>query len=296
VDDVDVAATDEDLDSGSPLGRFRVMTVNLLSPDHADWDRRRLVLQAGLARLRPDVVALQETVWGNGYDQAVDLLGSDFHVAHHSGRSADGVGAVLASRWPLGAVREVDLHVTSRTAGFPWAAAVVAEVIAPDPVGPFLFVHHKPNWQIGYAYERELQAVTCARFVEEQLGDHHRHVVLAGDFDDTPDSTSVRLWTGRQSLGGTSVAYRDAWESVHPGEPGHTFSPTNPLIHAGEMSLELGRRIDYIMVRCGVYGPTLDIVDCFRVFDEPVDGVWGSDHCGLVADLQVPARPPGSWA
>jgi hypothetical protein len=92
------------------------------------------------------------------------------------------------------------------------------------------------------------------------------------------------------------VAYRDAWESVHPGEPGHTFSPTNPLIHAGEMSLELGRRIDYIMVRCGVYGPTLDIVDCFRVFDEPVDGVWGSDHCGLVADLQVPARPPGSWA
>jgi endonuclease/exonuclease/phosphatase family metal-dependent hydrolase len=270
--------------------------MNLLSPEHADWDRRRPVLQAGLARLRPDVVALQETVWGNGYDQAADLLGPDFQVARHSGRSADGVGAVLASRFPLGTVREVDLHVTPRTAGFPWSAAVVAEVIAPDPVGPLLFVHHKPNWQIGYAYERERQAVTCARFVEEQLGDRDLHVVLAGDFDDTPDSASIRFWTGHQSLDGTSVAYRDAWESVRPGVPGHTFSPANPLVPAGEMPLELGRRIDYIMVRCGVYGPTLDIADCFLAFDRPVDGVQGGDHFGLVADLQAPGRSPGSWA
>jgi endonuclease/exonuclease/phosphatase family metal-dependent hydrolase len=272
-----------------------VLTVNLLSPDHADWDRRRLVLQDGFARLKPDVVALQETVSGSGYDQAADLLGTEFHVTRHSGRSDDGVGAALASRWPLGTVREIDLHVTDRTAGFPWSAAVVAEVIAPAPIGPFLFVHHKPNWQLPYAYERELQAVACARFVEEQLGERDLHVILAGDFDDTPDSASIRFWTGRQSLQDTSVAYRDAWASVRHEQPGHTFSPTNPLVRAGEMSLELGRRIDYIMVRCGVHGPTLDVADCFLAFDQPVNRVWGSDHFGLVADLRIPARPPGSW-
>ncbi|MER7459744.1 endonuclease/exonuclease/phosphatase family protein [Micromonospora sp. NPDC126480] len=277
-------------------GRIRVLTVNLLSPEHAGWDQRRRVLRAGIADLRPDVVALQETVWGNGYDQAADLLGPDYQVARHSARSADGVGAALASRWPLGGVHEVDLHVTARTAGLPWAAAVVAEVVAPDPVGPFLFVHHKPSWEIGYGFERESQAVTCARFVERLVGQRDIHVVLAGDFDDTPDSASIRFWTGRQSLQDMSVAYRDAWSTVHPSEPGHTFSPDNPLVRAGEMALELGRRIDYIMVRCGVHGPTLDVVDCFRAFDEPVDGVWGSDHFALVADLQVPARPPGSWA
>ena len=59
------------------------------------------------------------------------------------------------------------------------------------------------------------------------------------------------------------------------------------------MSLELGRRIDYVMVRCGIHGPTLDVVDCRPAFDEPVDGVWASDHFGVVADLAVPVKPPG---
>ena len=40
------------------------------------------------------------------------FLDSRYTVAWHSQRSADGVGAALASRWPLGEVAEVDLHVT----------------------------------------------------------------------------------------------------------------------------------------------------------------------------------------
>ncbi|HST85835.1 MAG TPA: endonuclease/exonuclease/phosphatase family protein [Kineosporiaceae bacterium] len=273
---------------------LRVMTLNLLSPDHANWERRRPVLQAGLAALRPDLIALQESVWGEGYDQAADLLGPDYHFARHSRRSSDGVGAVLASRWPLNDVQEVDLRVTDRV-DLPWCAAVLAEIVVPEPVGPLLFVHHKPSYQVGFGYERELQAVATARFVEDRLAGRDLHVVLAGDFDDTPDSASIRFWTGRQSLRDLSVAYRDAWKSVHPRTSGHTFTPFNPLERAGEMSLELGRRIDYVMVRCGVHGPSLDVVGCFLAFDRPVDGVWASDHCGVVADLEVPAHPPGRW-
>jgi hypothetical protein len=66
---------------------------------------------------------------------------------------------------------------------------------------------------------------------------------------------------------------RDAWESTHPGDPGHTFTPRNPLVSDLEWLLELGRRIDYIMVRCGDHGPTLDVSACARIFDAPVDGV-----------------------
>jgi endonuclease/exonuclease/phosphatase family metal-dependent hydrolase len=237
-------------------------------------------------------------VWGNGYDQAADLLGEDYQVVRHSARSADGVGAALASRWPFGAVREIDLHVTDRVdlpSALPWAAAVVAEVQLTPPFGLTLFVHHKPTFQVGYARERELQAVACAQFVEDQLAGRDLHVVLMGDFDDTPDSSSVRFWTGRQSLEGLSVGYRDAWEAVHPADLGHTFTPLNQLVPAGEMSLELGRRIDYVMVRCGVHGPTLDVLDCRRIFDQEVNSVWASDHFGVVADLAVPAHPPGAW-
>jgi endonuclease/exonuclease/phosphatase family metal-dependent hydrolase len=273
----------------------RVMTMNLLSPDHADWPRRREVLQQGLAGLAPDVIALQETVWGDGWDQAAELLGPSYQIARHSGRSADRVGAVLASRWPIGEVRELDLGVTPRVT-LPWSAAVAVEVRLPGGYGTTLFVHHKPHWAVGYARERELAAVATARFVDDLVGERTAHVVVLGDFDDTPESASLRFWTGRQSLDGTSVAYRDAWEALHPGQPGHTFTPDNPLVTAGEMSLELGRRIDYILVRAGIHGPTLRVADCFRAFDRPVGGVWASDHFGVVADLALPAHPPGAWA
>jgi len=120
-------------------------------------------------------------------------------------------------------------------------------------------------------------------------------VIVLGDFDDTPDSASVRFWTGRQSLDGFSVAYRDAWEYVNGTDPGHTFAAENPLVRAGEMSLELGRRIDYVLVRSGIHGPSLDVTECRRVFDQPIDGTWASDHYAVLARLSVPDRSPGSW-
>jgi endonuclease/exonuclease/phosphatase family metal-dependent hydrolase len=128
--------------------------------------------------------------------------------------------------------------------------------------------------------------------VEGLLGGRKTHVVLAGDLDAAPDASSVRFWRGLQSLDGLSVCYQDDWESARPGEPGHTFAPRNPLVAGGEMPLEPGRRIDYVMVRGGDHGPTLEISSCELAFDEPVGGVWASDHFGVVAGLAVPAPGP----
>ena len=85
-----------------------------------------------------------------------------------------------------------------------------------------------------------------------------------------------------------SVAYRDAWESVHGADPGHTFAPGNPLTAIDEPGLDRGRRIDYLLVRCGDHGPTLRVAGCRLALVEPVDGVQPSDHYAVVADL-VPA-------
>jgi endonuclease/exonuclease/phosphatase family metal-dependent hydrolase len=276
------------------LDRMTVLTYNLLSPDHADWPSRRLPIRAELGRLRPDVVALQECVLTPDYDQCADLLGSDYQIVWHSARSGDGVGAALASRWPVLDDREVDLHVTSRVT-LPWTAATLVTIGMPPPLGPILVVHHKPTYEIGWSLERERQAVVTAQAVESEIAGRDRHVVVLGDFDDTPDSASIRYWTGRQSLDGTSVAYRDAWEAVHGGAAGHTFSADNPLTRAGEMTLELGRRIDYVLVRCGVHGPSLDIAGCRLVLNSATGGVWPSDHYGVLAALTAPSHPPGAW-
>jgi endonuclease/exonuclease/phosphatase family metal-dependent hydrolase len=114
-------------------------------------------------------------------------------------------------------------------------------------------------------------------------------VVVGGDFNADPAASSVRFWTGRTSLDGTSTAYRDCWESVRGDQPGWTIDPANRLTHYEERDVNRGRRIDYLLVRCGDHGPTLRIADCRRAFDEPVDGVMASDHYGVVADLHVPA-------
>jgi endonuclease/exonuclease/phosphatase family metal-dependent hydrolase len=48
------------------------------------------------------------------------------------------------------------------------------------------------------------------------------------------------------------------------------------------------RCIDHILVGGGNGEPGLRVAHCERVFDEPVDGTWPSDHFGLLADLAAP--------
>lgn len=271
---------------------MRVLTLNLWGR-RGDWERRHTVVAGGVRDLDPDLVAFQESVVTDGYDQVRDLVGPDYVIVHQEAREPGGPddveagqGISIASRWPVVGVREIDLHVTRRTAGFA-CGALLAQITAPQPIGPLLFVNHVPNWQLAFEYERELQTVVVARAIEEAIGPTSGHVVVAGDLDAGPDAASIRFWTGRQSLERMSVCYRDVWESVRPEQPGHTFTSANPLMSAWDWPFG---RIDYILIRCGLHGgPTLQVQRCDLAFDTAVDGVWASDHFGVVADLTVAA-------
>ena len=58
------------------------------------------------------------------------------------------------------------------------------------------------------------------------------------------------------------------------------------MLEDSEVRVEVDRRIDDILVRAVELGPTLAVRRCDLLFAEPVDGVWASDHVGLVADLE----------
>jgi len=52
--------------------------------------------------------------------------------------------------------------------------------------------------------------------------------LLAGDFDATPDNSSIRFLTGLQSLEGVSTYWLDAFAVAGDGSPGYTWSTDNP--------------------------------------------------------------------
>ena len=70
---------------------MRVLTLNVWERN-GSWSDRRSVLARGLRDLQPDLLAFQEAVVTDDYDQVLDLLSSRYHVVHQVKRHADGSG------------------------------------------------------------------------------------------------------------------------------------------------------------------------------------------------------------
>ena len=129
-----------------------------------------------------------------------------------------------------------------------------------------------------------LQSLAAARQLESLAAESPGHVIVAGDRDADPAADSMRFWAGRHVIEGTSVCYRSAWESAHPGEPLATYIAQNP--NQADFDWPF-RGIDHVLVRCGDSGgPTLRIRSCIRAFDQGQTSV--SDHYGLLTELDPP--------
>jgi endonuclease/exonuclease/phosphatase family metal-dependent hydrolase len=258
----------------------RILTLNLWGR-RGNWPARRRVLSDRLAALRPDVIAFQESIVTDSYDQPADLLGSSYRCLHQTRREMDGQGITIASCHPLRPIAEVGPRVDAFAAG-----TLVSEIELPPPFGTLIFANHCPNWQSDLERAREAQTVAAARAVEAAVAERGRPAILAGDLTADPESASVRFLRGLQSLDGISVCYQDVWVRAHPDDAGHTFAPDNPL-RSARWQTDPARRIDYIFLRCGACAPPFAVRDCALAFAGPQDGVWTSDHFGVVADLVV---------
>ena len=79
-------------------GSIRVITLNLWG-QNANWADRRSVLINGLRELNPDLVAFQEAIKNDDYDQTMDLLGPGYHVVYQTEQDTHGTRCSIASRW-----------------------------------------------------------------------------------------------------------------------------------------------------------------------------------------------------
>lgn len=271
------------------MTRLRILTFNV---QNDSGDARRIeLINRQLRRLDPDLVALQEVTGPRQVDEL--LAGSGLHGTHQSAvlsyvpEFADRYGgSALASRWPHEIVEVLDHRGPDATG--PWLP-MAAMAAVPD-IGNLLFIAVTLEWRLDAEAARERQI----RQLTDLDGRHRTELptILAGDFNAGPQTSTIRYMTGRQALAGHSVHYHDAWEIAGDG-PGHTWTVDNPL-GAEEIRQVVGqpghrRRIDYIFTGSWHAHPRArcEIRSAELVGNHPVDGVWLSDHYGVVVDVDV---------
>lgn len=273
---------------------LRVLTMNIWNFD-GPYEARMKLLRQGIQLLDPDLMAFQEAGRDTKRDQVADLLrGLGYHIAHQFDLEPfPGCkdGCCIASRWPIEVVEVRSLRLTKRSQSYPYIAMLV-RVQVPEPVGPMLFVCAKPSWELHAEHERELQAVALAKLVQKHADPNGFPTIVAGDFDATPDSASIRFLTGKQSLQGMSVHYRDCWQQAGGGSEGHTWTCECPYVRENvdrwQMEPHHARRIDYIFLGTKHdYGKYARVRRCRVVLNKPTRGVWPSDHYAVYAEIDV---------
>lgn len=262
-------------------GPLRVLTLNIWNLS-GDWRARREAILHVLRDHAPDIVCLQEVVSGDRGDQASWLAerlgGWATHFAGEPAASPTGqFGNAVLSRWPI------EARGAHRLPYVDDPFDIQRVVVHARTAGVDVFCTHL-SWQLHDGALRERQVRSLMAFVHDRA-DPGAVIgpVVAGDLNAEPDSAEVRYLTGLQSLDGESVYLQDAWRHAGDGGPGITWSNRNP--HAA-LEQEPDRRIDYVLSGFRGAAGAGRPVACQLVADGPVEGVWPSDHFGVLAVLQ----------
>ena len=256
---------------------------------YAAWEVRGPIIEAQLRAVAPDICLLVE-VWDepNGRSQAAELaaaLGGYHHVYASNLTFADGVhaGNAILSRWPIARSEVRTLPLTapngSQDNDDEERLCVFAEVDGPRGAIQAFCAHL--SWRTDHGAIRQEQTRAIAEFARDTRP-RAFPAVLGGDLNAEPDTDEIRMLTGHAAVPVPGIWFRDAW--VHGGDgPGYTWSNANPW---AATSLDGDRRIDYVLVGHPKLGGVGDVVHAELLGDTPVDGVYGSDHFGLVTDLR----------
>jgi endonuclease/exonuclease/phosphatase family metal-dependent hydrolase len=266
--------------------RVRIATWNLWGR-YGPWEARYPAIRETLRRVDADIVGLQEVWEDDERNQACELareLGYDSVVfAHNLERDGARSGNAILARWPF---RRTEVRALPREGGGvrddegEERLVVFAEVEGPR--GPVqLFCAHL-SWRSDHSAIRQEQVRKIATFIRE-MRPRSFPAVLVGDLNAEPTSDELRMLTGLAPVPVPGVVLRDAWDAVDPGARGDTVTNDNPFSAA---NLDVARRIDYVLLGQPKLGGVGHALHVELTGNEPVDGMWPSDHYGVVAELR----------
>ncbi|HEX4459410.1 MAG TPA: endonuclease/exonuclease/phosphatase family protein [Polyangia bacterium] len=277
-----------------PAETLRVVTLNIWN-NQGPWPERLRLIRRELGDLLPDIVGLQEVLHlepSPGQpatpDQAQaigDGLGyySAFASAWHIGGGLQ-FGNALLSRWPIVHADNFQLpcEPDDETRG-------LLHCVLESPHGRIsVFVTHL-SWKLHQSDIRQQQVAFIAGKVRDlaPIDEHGFPPILMGDFNAEPESDEIRYLRGYTSRLGRSIYFCDCFAAAGDGSPGYSYARANPYALRAH---EPNRRLDYIFSRGpdrALRGEPLSARLCFN---QPSDGVWPTDHYGVLAEIQAAPR------
>jgi len=265
------------------MAEIRVVTINIWNRS-GPWDERFVALKTTLARLAPDLLGLQEVIVTEQGDKLhqgkaiAEALGYHwmFGASHGEGFS---FGNAVLSRWPI--LRHEVFALPGGGESEP-RSLLFAEADSPHGKIPFFCTHLA--WRLHEGHIREAQVMEIADRIATLCPIAAFPPILVGDFNAEPESDEIRFLRGHTSLGRKSVYFADTFRIAGDGSTGVTFSKQNPF---AEPMREPERRIDYIFVRGPDDQQRGEPLSAKVCFDEPVGGVYPSDHFGVVATISA---------
>ncbi len=256
-------------DAAPPLSgtRFTVLTMNLRNALlEGDVDQRTQMVADVIAEHAPDFVSLQEVVQTPTMDNRAEVIaaatGYQWTWAVTTGDPLFmEEGPAILSRWPIAWTDVAELPHDD-LGGLTTRKAIAAGIQLPD--GEITVV--ASHFTIDESDEVKAdQAAATADLIAAHPSP--RGATFAGDLNATPDTPAMQLLRDR--------GFIDAWTAANPDDPGLTFASTAP-----------DRRIDYIYAVPGT-DSTPTVTACTLVLTDPVDGVFASDHIGVLCELEL---------
>ena len=246
---------------GAGASELTVVTFNIWH-DMGDWPARRTLVIEALRAMDPDVIALQEVLQDDGLpNQAEDIAralgGYSVHfVSVDPPDQARRYGNAILTRLPVleSGERRLRPLEDSRT------LATVRVSVDGRPVQiAATHLHHTPEG--GAMRASQINDVLD----DIELG-AYAPVILLGDFNasaEAPEFAPVRR------------RFTDALRAVNPAA-----AARSTLVTAHGHRSE---RIDHVFVETGRF----DVLSADLAADEPIAGVWPSDHVAVVARLRL---------
>ncbi|MBI4395430.1 MAG: endonuclease/exonuclease/phosphatase family protein [Candidatus Omnitrophica bacterium] len=216
-----------------------------------------------LNRLHPDLICLQEVLDEELTERIKKYLGFSHTL------SAYEAGLVTISRFPFFAERVLKYCAASQIEKED-RRAVIAGLEAKS--NPFVIANTHLSWRPEDAKTRLLQINELL----EELKKEKYPILLAGDFNDTQESETVREIKKR--------TYQNLLELADPTSPRVTWDNQNPFIQSHRVKFP-DREIDFLFGD-PEFLKMHPLRNCKIVFNRPnPNGIFPSDHYGIFARI-----------